>query len=66
MHAEKHNHQVTRMARLLGVSASGYYAWVVRGAKAFGPRMQRQRVINAKFRKVHAESDDVYGVEPSP
>ena len=61
MHAEKHNHQVTRMARLLGVSASGYYAWVVRGAKAFGLRKQRQRVIDAKVRKVHAESDDVYG-----
>lgn len=61
MHAEKHNHQITRMARLLGVSASGYYAWVVRGARPLGPRAARQRQIDAKVQKVHAESDDVYG-----
>ncbi|MCT1608071.1 IS3 family transposase [Nesterenkonia massiliensis] len=61
MHAEKHNHQIIRMARLLGVSASGYYAWAARGAQPAGPRMQRQRVIDEKVRKVHANSDDVYG-----
>ena len=61
MHAEKHNHQIIRMARLLGVSASGYYAWAARGAQPAGPRMQRQRVIDEKVRKVHADSDDVYG-----
>lgn len=61
MHAEKHNHQITRMARLLGVSASGYYAWVIRGAKPLGSQASRQRQVDAKVRKVHAESDDVYG-----
>jgi len=30
MHAEKSNHTISRMARLLEVSRSGYYAWVKR------------------------------------
>lgn len=49
------------MARLLGVSAFGYYAWVLRGARPAGPHKQRQWVIDEKVRKVHADSDDVYG-----
>lgn len=61
MHAEKHDHQITRMARLLNVSSSGYYAWVARGGKPVGSRAVRQRVIDAKVRKVYAESGDVYG-----
>ena len=38
MHAEKSNHTVSRMARLLEVSRSGYYAWAQRPAvEAGGP-----------------------------
>ncbi|WFP17219.1 IS3 family transposase [Citricoccus muralis] len=61
MHVEKHNHQIKRMARLLGVSASGYYAWVGREGRPPGPRAARQRQIDAKVRDVHAESGHVYG-----
>lgn len=32
MTAEKANYEVTRMARLLGVSRSGFYAWAKRQA----------------------------------
>jgi hypothetical protein len=56
--AEKANHAVATMCRVLGVSRSGYYAWAAR------PPCERS-VVNAalvvEIRRVHADSDGTYG-----
>ncbi|WP_410610124.1 IS3 family transposase [Amycolatopsis sp. lyj-109] len=53
---------VRRMARLLGVSASGYYAYVKRAAAAaLTPRQQRRADLAVKILDVHAESEGTYG-----
>ncbi|MEU7764525.1 IS3 family transposase [Nocardia sp. NPDC049190] len=51
-----------RMARLLGVSASGYYAYVKRcTATVLTSRQQRRADLAVKILDVHAESDGTYG-----
>ncbi len=52
---------VSRMADLLGVSRSGYYAWAKRQASAPGPRMARREALAAKIVASHEASDRVYG-----
>ena len=58
MHAEKSNFTVTRMARLLEVSRSGFYAWAKREPSA---RAIRQERIEQKVAWFHGESDEVSG-----
>jgi len=58
MHAEKSNFTVSRMARLLEVSRSGFYAWLTR---APSPRALRAERIEAKIAWFHGESDEVFG-----
>jgi len=58
MHAEKSNHTVSRMARLLEVSRSGFYAWSKRGPSKRAVRAER---IEAKIGWFHGESDEVSG-----
>jgi putative transposase len=53
---------VVRMARLLGVSTSGYYAYVRRAAATvLTPRQQRRADLAVKVLDVHTESDGTYG-----
>jgi transposase InsO family protein len=53
---------VLRMARLLGVSTSGYYAFVKRAvATMLTPRRQRRADLAVKILDVHTESDGTYG-----
>jgi transposase InsO family protein len=53
---------VRRMARLLQVSSSGYYAHAKRvGATELTPRQQRRADLTVKILDVHAESDGTYG-----
>jgi transposase InsO family protein len=53
---------VLRMARLLGVSASGYYAYMTRAAATkLTPRRQRRADLAVKILDVHTESDGTYG-----
>lgn len=53
---------VRRMARLLDVSTSGYYAYVKRAtATELTPRQQRRADLAVKILDVHTESDGTYG-----
>lgn len=58
MLAEKTNFALTRMARLLEVSRSGYYAWIDRKPSE---RALRREVIEQKIMWFHGDSDEVYG-----
>ena len=59
--AEKANHSITRMAELLAVSRSGYYAWAARKDAPPGPRAVRTAELTMKIRDFHAASDHVNG-----
>jgi arginine repressor len=58
MHAEKSNFTISRMARLLEVSRSGFYAWINRVPSK---RVVRQERIEGKVAWFHGESDEVFG-----
>jgi len=58
MHAEKSSFTVSRMARLLEVPRSGYYAWVHREPSTLAIRRER---IEGKVAWFHGESDEVSG-----
>lgn len=58
MHAEKSNFTITRMARLLGVSRSGFYAWTHQSPSKQAIRRER---IEGKVAWFHGESDEVSG-----
>jgi len=53
---------VRRMARLLGVSSSGYYAYMTRcAATVLAPRRQRRADLEVKILQAHKDSDGTYG-----
>ncbi len=55
---EKPHHPVSRLARVLGVSRAGYYAWQSR------PPSQRAREDNAllkRIKTIHSETNGIYG-----
>ena len=58
MLVEKSNFTIKRMARLLEVSRSGFYAWCTRKPS---PRAVRAERIEAKIAWFHGESDEVFG-----
>jgi putative transposase len=55
---EKARHPVATMCRLLGVSASGYWAWRRRGPSA---RALADAALAARIRRAHAASRGTYG-----
>ena len=60
--AEPVRFSVRRMARLLNVSTSGYYAHVKRtAAEVVTPRAQRRADLAVKILDVHADSEGTYG-----
>ena len=55
---EKPHHPVSRLARVLGVSRAGFYAWQKR------PPSQRARsdaALSVHIRAIHAGTDGIYG-----
>jgi len=61
MEAEKANYRVQRMARLLGVSRSGFYAWRRRRQSESSARAVERTQLDGKVRKTHTESYGTYG-----
>jgi putative transposase len=57
--AHRATHQVRRLCRVLGVSASGYYAWSVRPASA---RATTDAALLDRIRAFHVRSRGTYGV----
>jgi putative transposase len=60
MESEKANYPVQRMARLLGVSRSGFYAWRRRSSESSERAVVRAK-LDAKVRLAHADSNGIYG-----
>jgi putative transposase len=58
MKANRARWPIATMARLLGVSTSGYYAWLVREPSA---HERRGAQLLARIRTLHASSGDAYG-----
>ncbi|MDK8436601.1 MULTISPECIES: IS3 family transposase [unclassified Brevibacterium] len=61
MDSEKARYAIRRMARLLEVTKSGYYAWKKRRRSGPSKRARAQRSLDGHVAAVHAESDGVYG-----
>jgi putative transposase len=56
--ANQQRHAVTTMCRLLGVSTSGYYAWLLRPESK---RARRDAELTPRIRAFHEASDGTYG-----
>ena len=60
MEAECANYEITRMARLLKVSTSGFYRWRASG-QICTQAAERRRVIDTAIAAAHARSHGTYG-----
>ena len=58
IHRRRRQHSVRMMCRVLEVSRGGYYDWCTR---AESQRSQRNRELTLMIRRVHLESNGVYG-----
>lgn len=56
--AEKHNHAISLLCRVLEVSRAAYYRWK---ACPVSPRAAANLVLVEKIRKAHADSNGTYG-----
>lgn len=56
--AEKHNHAISLLCRVLEVSRAAYYRWK---ACPLSPRAAANLVLVEKIRKAHADSNGTYG-----
>ena len=58
MKAHQAEHSIVLMCRVLGISRSGYYAWLKRPQSK---RAQRDAVLRMKVIRIHTGSDGTYG-----
>ena len=58
MKAHQAEYPIITQCRVLGVSTSGYYAWLKRGPSA---RSKANAALLEKIKKSHEESDGTYG-----
>ena len=63
MRVHQATHPIATLCRVLGVSASGYYAWAVRPASA---RATAAAALSAQIRAIHARSRGTYGERRVP
>ncbi|GLW12970.1 hypothetical protein Misp01_80980 [Microtetraspora sp. NBRC 13810] len=61
IHAEKDHHEVSLLARVLGVSRQGYYAWVARQRRGPSARAHRDAELTERIRAHHQACDEIYG-----
>lgn len=61
MAQEKANYEISRMARLLRVSRSGYYRWSKQRDASPGPQAARRAALDEQVRSFYDASDQVYG-----
>ncbi|WP_081937855.1 IS3 family transposase [Streptosporangium roseum] len=61
IHAEKDHHKVCLLARVLGVSRQGYYAWAARQRRGPSTRARRDAELTERIRRHHQASDEIYG-----
>lgn len=59
MRAHRATHSVTALCRMLEVSTSGYYAWLIRPASK---RARADAVLTDRVRAIHVRSRGTYGV----
>ena len=59
MRANRAVYSIRRMCDLLGVSASGYYAW---SRRSRSERAQSDEELKARIRAIHERSRGTYGV----
>lgn len=59
MKSNRAEYAVSMMCQVLGVSPSGYYAWVGRKPSA---RSLADAALTARIKKIHEESRATYGV----
>ncbi|RVX41900.1 integrase-like protein [Nonomuraea polychroma] len=58
---EKDHHDVSLLARVLGVSRQGYYAWAARQGRGPSARGRRDAELTEQIRRHHQASDEIYG-----
>ena len=56
--AQKTNHRISRMCRVLRVSKSGFYGWRGRAPSA---RAQADALLTVKIARIHRDSHETYG-----
>jgi transposase InsO family protein len=59
MLAERAHYPIRVMARVLGVTPSGYYAW--RGRPLIAPQARQTEALRRRIRLIHADSRGTYG-----
>ncbi|MFE0156845.1 IS3 family transposase [Nonomuraea sp. NPDC059007] len=55
------HHEVSLLARVLGVSRQGYYTCVLRRRRGPSARARQDQVLTEKIRRHHQASDEIYG-----